>query len=95
MPRMSILTILLTMFASHKRLSLLKKSVPDRSRAQYRSKHLQTKAKTPQKRGFKPLNGLRKWHEGVFQHAGLFLIQQINAGYSPSCLVGEFYELLL
>ena len=35
-------------------------------------KHLETKAKTPQKLGFMPLSGAQKMAEGVFQHAEEF-----------------------
>jgi transposase InsO family protein len=53
---------------------------------------LQTKAKTPQKRGFKPLNGLRKWHEGVFQHARAFSELEFPARQTARTAIFEYVE---
>ena len=55
---------------SHKRSSLLKKSLSDRSVVLKRSKHLKSRPKPYKTEVFSLRTGVRKGHEGVFQHAG-------------------------
>jgi hypothetical protein len=56
---------------------LLKKSFSDRSVVQNATKTPRNQGQKLRKWGFKPLNGTEKGHEGIFQHAGSFLIQHL------------------
>jgi hypothetical protein len=62
---------------------LLKKSLSDRSVAQNRSETPKNQGQNATKAAFSaPENRGTREHEGVFQHAGSFLVQQLDAGYS-------------
>jgi hypothetical protein len=73
-----------------KRCSLLKKSVPDRSVVQNKSKTPKNPGQNTTKPGFEPRTGLRKGHEGVFQQAGWVSVHGEHC--STDVCVDEFWD---